>query len=102
MLTSMNRSTTSLKTSAETRITSCSAADSPAAARRTSTHARQTDAAAGTPTVTAKVGSKFRLLTMAMGDLASPGLEISGDQAALQAFLGVLDQADPNFNIVTP
>ena len=63
---------------------------------------RKAAADSATATVTAKVGSKFRLLTVAMGDLASPGLEISGDQAALQAFLGVLDQADPNFNIVTP
>jgi len=29
-------------------------------------------------------------------------LEITGDQAALQAFLGVLDEPDQNFNIVTP
>ncbi|WP_372506746.1 alkyl sulfatase C-terminal domain-containing protein [Mycobacterium heidelbergense] len=25
-----------------------------------------------------------------------------GDRAALQALLGVLDEPDPNFNIVTP
>ncbi len=39
---------------------------------------------------------------VAMGDFTSPGLEISGDQAALQALLGVLDEPDQNFNIVTP
>ena len=33
---------------------------------------------------------------------AHPGLELSGDQAALQKLLGVLDRPDPNFNIVTP
>jgi len=39
---------------------------------------------------------------VAMGDFASPGLEITGDQAALQTFLSVLDEPDQNFNIVTP
>jgi alkyl sulfatase BDS1-like metallo-beta-lactamase superfamily hydrolase len=52
--------------------------------------------------VTVKLDSKFRLLAVAMGDFTSPGLEISGDQTALQAFLGALDEPDPNFNIVTP
>ncbi len=33
---------------------------------------------------------------------AQPGLEISGDQTALQQLLGVLDKPDPAFNIVTP
>ena len=55
-----------------------------------------------TATVTVKLGSKFRLLLVATGDFTSPGLEISGDQAALQSFLGVLDSPDTNFNIVTP
>jgi alkyl sulfatase BDS1-like metallo-beta-lactamase superfamily hydrolase len=55
-----------------------------------------------TASVTVKLDSKFRLLQVVMGDLTSPGLEISGDQAALQAFLGALDEPDPNFNIVTP
>jgi alkyl sulfatase BDS1-like metallo-beta-lactamase superfamily hydrolase len=52
--------------------------------------------------VTVKLDSKFRLLTVAMGDFSSPGLDISGDQTALQAFLGVLDEPDQDFNIVTP
>ena len=55
-----------------------------------------------TASVTVSVGSKLRLLTVAMGDFDSPGLRISGDQSALQAFLGVLDEPDPAFNIVTP
>jgi alkyl sulfatase BDS1-like metallo-beta-lactamase superfamily hydrolase len=63
---------------------------------------RKVAADPATATVTAKVDSKFRLLAVAMGDFTSPGLEISGDQSALQAFLGALDQPDPNFNIVTP
>jgi linear primary-alkylsulfatase len=55
-----------------------------------------------TANVTVKLDSKFRLLTVAMGDFTSPGLDISGDQTALQAFLSVLDEPDQNFNIVTP
>ncbi len=55
-----------------------------------------------TATVTVKVDNKTRLLTVAMGDFTSPGLEISGDQTALQAFLGALDEPDPGFDIVTP
>ncbi|RAU98749.1 alkyl/aryl-sulfatase [Mycobacterium colombiense] len=55
-----------------------------------------------TATVTVKLANKIRLLAVATGDFSSPGLEISGDQGALQALLGVLDEPDPNFNIVTP
>jgi alkyl sulfatase BDS1-like metallo-beta-lactamase superfamily hydrolase len=63
---------------------------------------RKAEADPATATVTVKLDSKFRLLTVAMGDFTSPGLEITGDQAALQAFLGALDAPDPSFNIVTP
>jgi alkyl sulfatase BDS1-like metallo-beta-lactamase superfamily hydrolase len=63
---------------------------------------RRAAADSATATVTVKLDSKVRLLLVAMGDFSSPGLEITGDQAALQAFLGMLDQPDPNFNIVTP
>jgi alkyl sulfatase BDS1-like metallo-beta-lactamase superfamily hydrolase len=52
--------------------------------------------------VTVVLATKVRLLAAVMGDLSSPGLELSGDQAALQALLGVLDRPDPAFNIVTP
>lgn len=55
-----------------------------------------------TASVTVTLDNKVRLLQVAMGDFTSPGLEIIGDQAALQALLGVLDEPDPNFNIVTP
>jgi alkyl sulfatase BDS1-like metallo-beta-lactamase superfamily hydrolase len=55
-----------------------------------------------TATVTVRLNNKIRLLAVAMGDFNSPGLELSGDQAALQTLLNVLDGPDPNFNIVTP
>ncbi|OBI52753.1 alkyl/aryl-sulfatase [Mycobacterium sp. E787] len=63
---------------------------------------REVAADAATANVTVRVDNKLRLLTAAMGDLASPGLDVSGDQTALQSFLGVLDGPDPDFNIVTP
>jgi alkyl sulfatase BDS1-like metallo-beta-lactamase superfamily hydrolase len=63
---------------------------------------RKVAADPATATVTVKLDSKIRLLAVAMGDFASPGLEISGDQSALQAFLGALDRPDPDFNIITP
>jgi linear primary-alkylsulfatase len=53
-------------------------------------------------TVTVRLANKTRLLTAAFGDFSSPGLELSGDEAALQSLLGALDAPDPNFNIVTP
>jgi alkyl sulfatase BDS1-like metallo-beta-lactamase superfamily hydrolase len=56
----------------------------------------------GTATVTVTLVNKIRLLAVATGDFSSPGLELSGDQGALQALLSVLDEPDPNFNIVTP
>lgn len=55
-----------------------------------------------TATVTVKLANKIRLLAVTAGDFSSPGLELSGDQGALQALLSVLDEPDPNFNIVTP
>jgi alkyl sulfatase BDS1-like metallo-beta-lactamase superfamily hydrolase len=63
---------------------------------------RKAAADPATANVTVKLDSKFRLLTVAMGDFSSPGLDISGDQTALRAFLGVLDEPDQNFNIITP
>jgi alkyl sulfatase BDS1-like metallo-beta-lactamase superfamily hydrolase len=53
-------------------------------------------------TVTVRLDSKMRLLTAAFGDFTSPGLELSGDETALQSLLGVLDELDPSFNIITP
>ncbi len=63
---------------------------------------RKVAADPATATVTVALASKMRLLAVVMGDVASPGLEITGDGSALQALLGVLDQPDPAFNIVTP
>jgi alkyl sulfatase BDS1-like metallo-beta-lactamase superfamily hydrolase len=63
---------------------------------------RRIAADAATAAVTIKLDNAFRLLMLAMGDFTSPGFELSGDQAAMQQFLGVLDRPDPSFNIVTP
>jgi alkyl sulfatase BDS1-like metallo-beta-lactamase superfamily hydrolase len=63
---------------------------------------REVPANPATAAMTVKLDNAFRLLTAAMGDLDSPGLEISGDRAALQQLLGVLDRPDPSFNIITP
>jgi len=63
---------------------------------------RKVAADPATANVTVKLDSKLRLLAVAMGDFTSPGLEITGDQKALQEFLGALDQPDPSFNIITP
>lgn len=46
--------------------------------------------------------SKTRLIQMAGGDTESAGIEVRGDGAVLQQILGVLDEADPNFEIVLP
>ena len=45
---------------------------------------------------------KLRLLALLGGDLTSPGIEITGDQGALQTLLSVLDKGDPDFAIITP
>jgi alkyl sulfatase BDS1-like metallo-beta-lactamase superfamily hydrolase len=63
---------------------------------------RKKAAEAATADVTLKLSNTFRLLTVAMGDVSAPGLDITGDQAALQQLLSVLDKPDPAFNIVTP
>lgn len=63
---------------------------------------RKAAAQPATATVTVRLDGKSRLLTAALGDFTSPGLEISGDREALRTFLGALDQPDPGFNIVTP
>jgi alkyl sulfatase BDS1-like metallo-beta-lactamase superfamily hydrolase len=53
-------------------------------------------------TATVKLAAKMRLMAAAMGDFSSPGLDVSGDAGVLQTLMGVLDQPDPNFNIITP
>ncbi|WP_421845955.1 alkyl/aryl-sulfatase [Mycobacterium sp.] len=63
---------------------------------------RKVPADPATATATVKLDSKLRLLVAALGDFTSAGLEVSGDETSLQALLDVLDQPEPNFNIVTP
>jgi alkyl sulfatase BDS1-like metallo-beta-lactamase superfamily hydrolase len=63
---------------------------------------RRVSAVPATASVTIKLDNAFRLLTLVAGDFSSPGVEISGDQAALQQFLGVIERPDPSFNIITP
>ena len=63
---------------------------------------RRVPADAATASVTIKLDNAFRLLMLAAGDFSSPGVEISGDQAVLQQFLGVIERPDPSFNIITP
>jgi alkyl sulfatase BDS1-like metallo-beta-lactamase superfamily hydrolase len=46
--------------------------------------------------------SKLRLIQLAGGDTESAGIEVRGDAGVLQQILGVLDEADPNFEIVLP
>jgi alkyl sulfatase BDS1-like metallo-beta-lactamase superfamily hydrolase len=46
--------------------------------------------------------SKPRLLTLVGGDTTSDGLTVEGDLGVLTALVGVLDEGDPDFAIVTP
>ena len=49
------------------------------------------------------VATKARLIALLLGgDVASPGIDISGDATVLQKLIEVVDQPDPAFNIVTP
>ncbi|MFA5710568.1 alkyl/aryl-sulfatase [Mycolicibacterium sp.] len=63
---------------------------------------RKVPADPSSATATLKLAAKTRLLSLALGDQCSAGLEIRGDAAALQEFTAVLDAPDPAFNIVTP
>jgi alkyl sulfatase BDS1-like metallo-beta-lactamase superfamily hydrolase len=56
----------------------------------------------GSAIATVTLAAKMRLMAAAMGDFSSPGMQISGDPEALQSLMGVLDQPDPAFDIVTP
>jgi len=55
-----------------------------------------------TATATVILATKMRLMAAALGDFSSPGLDVSGDPAALRTLLSVLDRPDPGFDIVTP
>ncbi|CAM5521676.1 alkyl/aryl-sulfatase [Leifsonia shinshuensis] len=46
--------------------------------------------------------SKPRLLTLVGGDTESDGLTVDGDLGVLRSLVGVLDQDDPDFDIVVP
>ena len=63
---------------------------------------RQCPTDESTATATIRLATKLRLLAAVAGDFTSPGLETTGDAQALQTLLGVLDQPNPGFNIVTP
>lgn len=63
---------------------------------------RRVAADSATANATVTVGDKVRLVNAALGDISSPGFEVSGDETVLQTFLSVLDQPNPAFNIVTP
>ncbi len=60
---------------------------------------RKTAADPGSADVTVTVPTKLALLAALLGD---GGLAVSGDQTAWANLLDVLDNPDPNFNIVTP
>jgi alkyl sulfatase BDS1-like metallo-beta-lactamase superfamily hydrolase len=51
---------------------------------------------------TVTLAAKMRLMAAALGDLSSPGLEVTGDPSALQSLMSVLDKPNPDFNIITP
>ena len=63
---------------------------------------RKVSADPTTAGATVTVDAKARLLALAAGDSTSPGLQIGGDPQVLQQLVGVLDKADPGFNIITP
>ena len=56
---------------------------------------RKAAADPATADVTIKLDNAFRLIRAAMGDVSSPGLEISGDQSALQQLLGCPRSGQP-------
>lgn len=60
---------------------------------------RKVPADPGSADVTITAGTKLALLAALLG---KQQLEVSGDQTAWAKLLGVLERADPNFNIVTP
>ena len=63
---------------------------------------RKVPADESTAHATLRLDSKLRLISLLGGDVDSPGLQITGDAAALESLTSVLDQPDPAFDIVTP
>jgi alkyl sulfatase BDS1-like metallo-beta-lactamase superfamily hydrolase len=63
---------------------------------------RRVSADGASAQATIRLAHKLRLLAYAGGDTTSPGVEITGDEAALANIVSVLDRPDPAFNIITP
>lgn len=63
---------------------------------------RKVPADPSTAQTTVSFATKGRLIALGFGDLTSPGYEVTGDASILQSLLGVLDQPQPSFDIVTP
>ncbi|MGV0719504.1 alkyl sulfatase dimerization domain-containing protein [Mycolicibacterium elephantis] len=63
---------------------------------------RQVPADAATAQAGVRVADTLRLLALAAGDNASPGLDVTGDTAVLSSLLAAVDRPDPAFNIITP
>lgn len=63
---------------------------------------RKVPADPSTAQATVALANKLRLLALAVGDNDSPGLEVTGDTAALESLIAAVDRPDPAFNIVTP
>ena len=63
---------------------------------------RKVPADEDTAHATLRLDSKLRLISLLGGDVDSPGLQITGDAAALESLTSVLDRPDPAFDIVTP
>ena len=63
---------------------------------------RKVPADEATAHATLRLDSKLRLISLLGGDVDSPGLQITGDAAALESLTSVLDRPDPAFNIATP
>ncbi|MFV0432586.1 MAG: alkyl/aryl-sulfatase [Leucobacter sp.] len=56
----------------------------------------------GDADATLSAATKLRLIAFFAGDTESPGIEITGDAAALGRLAAVIDEPDPNFEIVLP
>jgi alkyl sulfatase BDS1-like metallo-beta-lactamase superfamily hydrolase len=63
---------------------------------------RKVSAEEASSQATVRLANKLRLLAYAAGDTTSPGVEITGDEAALATIVSVLDRPDPAFDIITP
>ncbi|ORA64960.1 alkyl/aryl-sulfatase [Mycolicibacterium elephantis] len=63
---------------------------------------RQLPADAATAQAGVRVADTLRLLALAAGDNASPGLDVTGDTEVLTSLLAAVDRPDPAFNIITP